>query len=45
MLGNQDKADFILHSGQVLAVAHQEDVQQAISIKGELIQAVGSDAD
>ena len=42
MLANQDKADVILHGGQVLTVTRNEDVEQAISIKGELIQATAS---
>ena len=40
-----DKADIILHSGKVLTVGQDDAIGQAVAIRGEIIQAVGSDQD
>ena len=40
-----DKADIILHAGKVLTVGADDTIEQAVAIRGELVQAVGSDQD
>ena len=40
-----DKADIILRSGKVLTVSDDDGIEQAVAIRGESIQAVGSDRD
>ncbi len=40
-----DKADIILYGGKVLTVSNDDSIEQAVAIKGELVQAVGSDQD
>ena len=40
-----DKADIILHGGKVLTAGHNEGIEQAVAIRGELLQAVGRDQD
>ena len=40
-----DKADIILHAGKVLTVGNDDTIEQAVAIRGELVQAVGSDQD
>ena len=40
-----DKADIILHGGKVLTVSTNDSIEQAVAIKGESVQAVGSDQD
>ena len=41
----QRSADIILHNGQVLTVDASDSIQQAVAVRGETIQAVGSDGD
>ncbi len=40
-----DKADIILHGGKVLTVSTNDSIEQAVAIKGESVQAVGTDQD
>jgi len=40
-----DKADIILYGGKVLTVSNDDSIEHAVAIKGELVQAVGSDQD
>jgi len=40
-----DKAEIILHGGKVLTASHNDSIEQAVAIRGELLQAVGSDQD
>ena len=40
-----DKADMILYGGKVLTVSNDDSIEQAVAIKGEIVQAVGSDQD
>ena len=42
---DQGKADIILHGGKVLTCCHDDSIEQAVAIRGELVQAVGSDQD
>jgi len=42
---DSDKADIIFHSGKVLTVDSGDSVEQAVAIRGESVQAVGSDQD
>ncbi len=42
MLQAQHKADIILHSGQVISEA-DHNIREAVAVRGEVIQAVGSD--
>ena len=42
---DQGKADIILHGGRVLTSCHDDSIEQAVAIRGELVQAVGSDQD
>ena len=42
---NSDRADIILHGGKVLTVSRDENIEQAVAIKGESLQAVGRDQD
>ena len=37
------KADIILYGGKVLTVSNDDSIEQAVAIKGESVQAVGSD--
>ncbi len=45
MLQGRQVADVILHNGQVLTVDANDSVQQAVAVRGRIIQAVGSDQD
>ena len=40
---DSDKADIIFHAGKVLTVDSGDSVEQAVAIRGESVQAVGSD--
>ena len=42
---DQGKADTILHGGRILTCCHDDSIEQAVVIRGELVQAVGSDQD
>ena len=44
-LRNPAKADIILHAGNVLTVADDDSIGQAVAICGEFVQAVGSNQD
>jgi|TARA_B110000014_G_scaffold255952_1_gene238433 hypothetical protein len=39
------KADIILHAGKVITVGNDNRIEQAVAVRGELLQAVGSDQD
>ena len=45
MTAGQGPPDLILYNARVLTVAPIDNIQQAIAIRGELIQAVGNDED
>ena len=40
-----DKADIILYGGKVLTVSNDDSIEHAVAIKGDLVQAAGSDQD
>ncbi len=42
-LSAQDKADMILHNGKIITVDSNDNIYQAIAVKGEKILAVGND--
>ena len=44
-LRNTGKSDIILHAGKVITVGNDDRIEQAVAVRGELIQAVGSDQD
>ncbi|MEO2140931.1 MAG: amidohydrolase family protein, partial [bacterium] len=44
-LRDTGKADIILHAGKVITVGNDDRIEQAVAVRGELIQAVGSDQD
>ena len=45
MVMDRTSADVVLHNGQILTVDASNSTSQAIAVRGEIIQAVGSDAD
>ena len=45
MVKDQMSADVVLHNGQILTVDAHDSTSQAIAVRGEIILAVGSDAD
>ena len=44
-LRDTGKADIILHAGKVITVGNDDRIEQAVAVRGELLQAVGSDQD
>ena len=42
---DSDKADIILHGGRVITVSNDDSIEQAVAIKNESVQTVGSDQD
>ena len=42
---DSEKADMILHAGKVLTADAEDSIEQAVAIRGNSIQAVGSDQD
>ena len=42
---DSDKADIIFHAGKVLTVDSGDSIEEAVAIRGESVQAVGSDQD
>ena len=42
---DSEKADVILHAGKVLTVDADDSIEHAVAIRGDSVQAVGSDQD
>ena len=40
-----EKADVILHAGKVITIGPDDGIEQAVAIRGDSVQAVGSDQD